>query len=374
MLDLSGQYRKIQQEIEVAIHAVIDSAAFINGTAVTDFAADLSSYTGAGYVIPCANGTDALQISLMALDLKPGDEIILPAFTYVAAAEAVALLGLIPVFVDVDIKTCNIDIQKIQTAITSKTRAIIPVHLFGQSVDMQPLLQMAKTNNLYVVEDTAQSIGAVYTFSDGTKKQCGTMGHIGCLSFFPSKNLGCFGDGGAMLTNDAALAGKLKMIASHGQSVKYRHEMIGCNSRLDTLQAAVLQVKLRYLNEYIAARQKAAYYYTENLQNLNEYLQLPVETSYSTHVYHQYTIQVSNGKRDALKAFLQEKGIPTMIYYPLSMPEQPVFNDMNQPGKAPCNFPQSCLLAQSVLSLPMHTELEEEQLYYIVNQIKTFFS
>ncbi len=372
MLDLSGQYKKIQSEIDNAIKEVIDSTAFINGSAVAGFAKELSDYTGSKYVIPCGNGTDALQISFMALDLQPGDEVIVPSFTYIAAAEAILLLGLKPVFVDVYPDTYNIDIQRIQAVITTKTKAIIPVHLFGQSVDMEKLLNIASKNNLYVIEDNAQSIGSVYTFSDGQKKQCGTMGNIGCLSFFPSKNLGCFGDGGAMLTNDETLAEKLKMIASHGQAVRYYHEIIGCNSRLDTLQAAILRVKLKHLDEYNKARQQAAHYYQENLKELKAYVQLPFESTYSTHVYHQFTISIKNDKRNELKKYLQEQGVPTMIYYPLSLPEQKVFqNNRNiDISKERIN---ADILAASVLSLPIHTELAEDQLEYIVNKIKAFF-
>ena len=371
MLDLSGQYKKIKTEVDEAIQEVIDSTAFINGAAVACFAEELSDYTGAKHVIPCGNGTDALQMALMALDLHAGDEVIVPAFTYIAAAEAVLQLGLTPVFVDVDSATYNIDVAQLQHAISAGTKAIIPVHLFGQSVDMEPLLHFARENDLHVIEDNAQSIGTIYTFGDGMQKQCGTMGAIGCLSFFPSKNLGCFGDGGAMLTNDSDLAKRLKMIASHGQSVKYHHEILGCNSRLDTIQAAVLRVKLKYLNQYNIARQQVATYYHQHLSELSEVIQLPVEVPYSTHTYHQFTIQVKNGKRDELKAYLSENDIPAMVYYPLSLPEQPVFMRCMKDNKVCTESARA--LSQSVLSLPMHTEMEEEQLAYIVNKIKAFF-
>ncbi len=367
MLDLAGQCRKIQPEIDEAIRQVIESSAFINGPAVARFAEELSAYTGAAFVIPCGNCTDALQISLMALGLKPGDEVIVPAFTYIAAVEATLLLGLKPVFVDVDPGTYNMDVTQVESLITSKTKAIIPVHLFGQSADMESLLKIAAKHNLQIIEDNAQSIGAIYSFSDGVQKQCGTMGTVGCLSFFPSKNLGCFGDGGAMLTNDPDLALRLKMTASHGQSAKYRHEIVGCNSRLDTIQAAILRVKLQYLDEYNSDRKQAARYYSEHLKDLEEHLQIPVGTPYSTQVYNQYTIQIKKGRRDAFRTYLQEKGIPTMIYYPLSVPEQPVFS-------LGTTCPVSASLASSVVSLPMHTELDEEQLNYITTQIKSFFT
>ena len=368
MLDLSGQYNKIKAEVDEAIHQVIDSSAFIQGQPVAQFAGELAAYTGAKYAIPCGNGTDALQIALMSLNLHHGDEVIVPAFTYIAAAEVIALLGLEPVPVDVDADTYNLNVSQVQQAITPKTKAIIPVHLFGQSADMEPLLQIAQDHNLAVIEDNAQSIGAEYTFKDGTQKQCGTMGDVGCLSFFPSKNLGCFGDGGAMLTNNPDLAVRLKMIASHGQSVKYRHDIVGCNSRLDTIQAAVLNVKLKRLNQYNTARQSVAATYCKHLSLLADKIQLPVESHYSTHVYHQFTIQVKQGKRDTLKAYLQEQGIPTMIYYPLALTEQPVFA-----GKQADKIKNAIELSHSVLSLPMHTELDDEQLSYITNQIKAFF-
>lgn len=374
MLDLSGQYAKIKSEIDRAIQGVIDSSAFIQGKEVAAFAEELAMYMGAKHVIPCGNGTDALQIALMSLGLQVGDEVIVPSFTYIAAAEAVALLGLVPVFVDVEQATCNLDVTQIEPAITPRTKAIIPVHLFGQSVRMEPLLRLARKYNLAVVEDNAQAIGASYLFEDGSTKRCGTMGDFGCLSFFPSKNLACFGDGGALLTNDAMLAERARMIATHGQRVKYRHEILGINSRLDTLQAALLRVKLRYLDEYNAARRQAAAYYRTHLAGLDDYLTLPVERDYSSHVYHQFTVQIKQDKRDRLKAYLHEKGVSSMVYYPLSLPDQEVFSG----DQAGCRKKEGCAavarcLTQSVLSLPMHTELEEEQLAYIVYQLKSFF-
>ena len=324
MVDLHGQYMKIKAEIDAAIAEVIDSSAFINGPVVGRFASALAQYTGARHVIPCGNGTDALQIALMALGLKPGDEVIVPAFTYVASAEVIALLGLRPVMVDVDRDTFNTDIRFIEKAITPRTRAIIPVHLFGQSCDMAPILDLAAAHGLYVVEDNAQSLGAVYTFPDGSHRHTGTLGHIGCTSFFPSKNLGCYGDGGALFTDDDILAERIRMTANHGQRVKYHHDLVGCNSRLDTIQAAVLEVKLRHLDDYCEARRTAACRYNEMLQGVDG-LELPVETSFSTHVYHQYTLKVADGRRDALKEFLASKGIPSMIYYPLPLHRQKAY-------------------------------------------------
>lgn len=371
MLDLAGQHNKIRAEIDEAIKRVVDSSQFINGPEVAAFANDLAAYTGAKYAIPCGNGTDAIQIALMSLQLRVGDEVIVPSFTYIAAAEAILLLGLKPVFVDVDEDTCNIDPALIERRITEKTRAIVPVHLFGQAVWMEEIIRIARQHQLYIIEDCAQSIGTEYYFSNRDKKQCGTIGDIGCLSFFPSKNLGCFGDGGALLTNDGALANRIKAIASHGQSVRYRHEITGVNSRLDTIQAAILQVKLRYLDQYTAARQTVAERYREQLSGLDDYINLPSEVSYSSHSYHQFTIRVAGNRRNELKEYLQQKEIPSMIYYPLSLPNQPVFASMRQREE---NDEVARRLAQSVLSLPMHTELDEEQIAYITDRIKTFFS
>ncbi|MDR0232058.1 MAG: DegT/DnrJ/EryC1/StrS family aminotransferase [Dysgonamonadaceae bacterium] len=370
-VDLTTQYLRIQKEMDEAVLQCIRSGAYINGAEVGIFAQNLAGYTGAQYVIPCANGTDALQIALMALDLQPGDEVIVPAFTYVASAEVIALLKLVPVLVDVDFETFNMDVEKFKKAITNKTKAVIPVHLFGQTCDMQPILEICKLHKIAVVEDNAQSIGSVYTFSDGQKLQAGTMGDIGTLSFFPAKNLGCYGDGGAMLTNNETLAGKLKMIASHGQSRKYYHDVVGCNSRLDTLQAAILNVKLKYLSDFIEARQQAATYYNEQLQELSGCIVLPAVADYSTHVYHQYTIRLKEGKRDELKQFLYEKNIPSMIYYPLPLHHQKAFKDIIRVGS---DLSQSEQLSQSVLSLPMHTELNKEQQDYIIDSIKQFFN
>ena len=370
-VDLVTQYLRIQKEMDEAVLQCIRSGEYINGKEVDIFARNLAEYTGAQYVIPCANGTDALQIALMALDLQPGDEVIVPAFTYVASAEVIALLKLIPVLVDVNPETFNMDVEKFRKAITNKTKAVIPVHLFGQTCDMQPVMEVSKPHGIAVIEDNAQSIGSVYSFSDGHKLQAGTMGDIGALSFFPAKNLGCYGDGGAMLTNDETLANRLKMIASHGQSRKYYHDVIGCNSRLDTLQAAILNVKLKYLNDFIEARQQAAIYYDEHLRELSDCIVLPAVSHFSTHVYHQYTIRVKEGKRENLKQFLLEKNIPSMIYYPLPLHHQKAFKDIVRIGS---DLNQSEQLTQSVLSLPVHTELNKEQQDYIIDSVKQFFN
>lgn len=370
MVDLQGQYRKIKDEIDAGIKDVIDSAAFINGMQVKEFPRHLETYTGAKHVIPCANGTDALQIALMALGLRPGDEVIVPAFTYVASAEVIGLLGLTPVLVDVDPVSFNVTAENLRQALSPRARAVIPVHLFGQSCDMEPILRFARENNLFVVEDNAQAIGAVYSFSDGVKRQTGTMGHIGCTSFFPSKNLGGYGDGGALMTNDDELAERARMIANHGQRVKYHHQVIGCNSRLDTIQAAILDVKLKHLDEYNAARREAARYYTSHLKAERGII-VPEEMPFSTHVYHQYTLKVLDGERDALKQYLEEAGIPAMIYYPLPLQEQEAFISIS---RVTGDLSVSGELANSVLSLPMHTELTREQQDRVVDKIKEFYS
>ncbi|GHT08539.1 cell surface polysaccharide biosynthesis protein [Bacteroidia bacterium] len=377
MVDLTSQYARIQAEMDKAVLEVIRSGKYINGDAVQAFAAELSQQVGANYAIPCANGTDALQIALMALDLQPGDEVIVPAFNYVASAEAVALLKLKPVLVDVNPQTFNVDVDKIADAISPKTKAIIPVHLFGQSADMEPILKIANENGLFVVEDNAQSIGSIYSFSDGEQKQTGTIGDIGTLSFFPTKNLGCYGDGGAMLTNNETLAKKLKIIAAHGQSKKYTHELLGCNSRLDTLQAAILKVKLPYLESYSMARQKVAAQYNEGLKTLTNLLETPCHIPNSTHVYNQYTLKIKHNRRDDLQKYLKEKGVPTMVYYPLSLQQQPAFCHCGLDRQSPIirigsDLSETEQLCQSVLSLPMHTELDEEQIRYIIEQIMKY--
>ena len=380
MVDLVGQYLKIKDEVDAQMQNVINAAQFINGAKCKEFSANLAAYTGAAHAVTCANGTDALQIALMALGLQRGDEVIVPAFTYVATAEVIALLGLVPVLVDVEWDTFNIDPEKIEEAITPRTKAIVPVHLFGQCANMGRIMEIAAKHNLYVVEDNAQAIGAQWkgVLQGRENPKSGTMGNIGCTSFFPSKNLGCFGDGGAMTTNDAELAQRLHCIANHGQKVKYHHSIIGCNSRLDTLQAAVLDVKLKYLDEYVSSRQSAADYYLQELASV-EGIELPVTADYTTHVYHQFTLKVRDGRRDALKEFLAEREIPSMIYYPLPLQRQEAFLSIAKvAGGTPALEGERVLgnsieLSGRVLSLPMHTELTEEQLHYICKAIKAFY-
>jgi UDP-2-acetamido-2-deoxy-ribo-hexuluronate aminotransferase len=364
MVDLKSQYQKIKPEVDLAIQNVIDQAAFIKGKPVAEFETSLAKYVGANHCISCGNGTDALQIAFMALGLEPDDEVIMPAFTYIATAETAALLKLKVVLVDVLPDSFNIDVSKVKAAITTKTKAIVPVHLFGQCANMQAILELAQTHNLYVIEDSAQAIGAKFTFNDGTQKQAGTMGHIGCTSFFPSKNLGCFGDGGALFTNDSTLAQKIKMLANHGQAEKYKHEIIGVNSRLDTLQAAILNIKLQHLDTYTFARQKAAAFYNQHLDAGKFTLPTIVDTN--THVFHQYTIKINGGNRELIKDELAKKGIPTMVYYPLPLHFQKAFIDLGY-GKGSFEISES--LCNNVLSLPMHTELEDSQLHYIVEAV-----
>lgn len=370
MVDLKTQYLKIKNEIDSAIQEVIDSTAFINGPAVKTFQQNLEKYLNVKHVIPCANGTDALQIAMMALGLKPGDEVITANFTYVATAEVIGLLGLKPVLVDVYPDTFDIDVSAIEKNITPKTRAIVPVHLFGQSANMEAIMEIARKYNLYVIEDNAQAIGAEYIFKNGNRQKTGTIGHIGCTSFFPSKNLGCYGDGGAIITNDDSIAAKCRMIASHGQSKQYVHDIIGVNSRLDSIQAAILNVKLKYLDEYIAARQKAASFYDQHFANHPEII-VPKRKNNSTHVFHQYTLQIKNNKRDALKEYLHKNGIPSMIYYPIPLHLQKAYQD---PRYKKGDFPVTEQLCSSVLSLPMHTELTTDILQKITNTVLEFFN
>ena len=365
MVDLQSQYLRIKQDIDAGIQEVLDSAAFVKGPKVSEFQTHLEQYTGAKHVINVGNGTDALQIALMGLGLKPGDEVITPTFTFIATAEVVALLGLTPVVVDVDWETMNIDVEAVRRAITPRTKAVVPVHLFGQCANMKALMELAEEYHLYVVEDACQAIGAQYTFSNGETKQAGTIGHIGCTSFFPSKNLGCYGDGGAIFTNDDELAAKMRAISNHGMVVRYYHDMIGVNSRLDSIQAAVLDAKLPHLNEYIAARQKAAAYYDKAF-NGNEKLLIPGRESRSTHVFHQYTLRVIGADRNLLREKLAERGIPAMIYYPVPLHQQKAYLD---PRYKDGDFPVAERLASCVLSLPMHTELDEEQLAYITSNV-----
>lgn len=367
MVDLKRQYQKIKTEIDTAIAAVIDSTAFIAGAPVQQFAQALAAYLDVKHVIPCGNGTDALQIAMMALDLQPGDEIILPSFTYVATAEAASLLGLKPVFVEVNPSTFTLDPDAVRKAITPKTKAIIPVHLYGQSADMEAILAIAVAHQLKIIEDNAQAIGGSYIFPDGTRKANGTMGHIGTTSFFPSKNLGCFGDGGALFTNDDQLANKLRMIANHGQKVRYHHELIGCNSRLDTLQAAVLLVKLQYLDGYCDARREVADFYDTAFAN-HPNLQLPYRAPYSHHVFHQYTLQLKQVDRDEVKRRLADKGIPSMVYYPVPCHRQPLFTPT---GTESYRLDITDQLNQCVLSLPIHTELTPAELAWITETVLT---
>ncbi|PXY02139.1 transcriptional regulator [Marinifilum breve] len=372
MVDLYTQYVKIKEEIDRAVFSVLESSAFINGPEVKLFTKELSQYLNASYVIPCANGTDAIQIALMSLDLQAGDEILVPDFTYVATAEVIALLGLTPVFVDVEADTFNISPEKIKLKITDKTKAIIPVHLYGQCAEMETILQIANEYNLFVVEDTAQSLGAKYKFSNGTTCNAGTIGDFGITSFFPSKNLGCYGDGGALITNKEELAIKAGMIANHGQNKKYYHDIIGCNSRLDSIQAAILRVKLKYLDYYTDARRKAAEVYDHALKDI-PVLNIPSRITYSDHVFNQYTIQIqtksqaTSNKRDLVKSKLAEYGIPSMIYYPLPLHLQKAFKKLDvEIGE----FPVSEALTHSVLSLPIHPEITLSQQEFIIEKLK----
>ena len=365
MVDLKRQYHKIKAEVDAAIQNVLESSAFINGPDVQHFAKELSEYLGVKHVIPCANGTDALQIALMALGLKPGDEVITPSFTYIATVEVVALLRLKPVFIDVDEDTFTMNIDSVRKAITPKTKAIIPVHLYGQCVNMEPLLALAKEHNIPVIEDNAQAIGGTYTFSDGRTVKTGSMGIIGCTSFFPSKNLGGYGDGGAIFTNDDQLAETLKMIANHGQKTKYYHEMVGCNSRLDTIQAAILRIKLRHLDEYCNARRAVADYYDAAFKN-NPKITTPFRAPYNKHVFHQYTLQLKGVNRDEVQQKLAERKIPSMIYYPVPSHKQ---NMLAEYGTANLDLPATTRLQDCVISLPIHTELTEEELSFITKNV-----
>ena len=370
MVDLKGQYKKIQEEVDQAVLEVIRSAAFINGPTVKSFQANLEQYLGAKHVIPCANGTDALQIAFMALDLKPGDEVIVPAFTYVATAEVIALLRLKPIMVDVDPDTFNITADIIEAAVTPNTKAVVPVNLFGQSCDMEPIMEVAKQHNLYVVEDNAQAIGADYTFSDGHSQKTGTIGHIGCTSFYPSKNLGAYGDGGAIYTNDDDLASMLRMMANHGQNKRYYHAHVGVNSRLDSIQAAILDIKLRHLDAYAETRRAAAAHYDQAFANM-EQLVVPVRQHNSTHVFHQYTLKVKDGRRDELQAYLKEKGLPSMIYYPVPLYEQEAYKGLSD--RQVDSLPVTDQLCKDVISLAMHSELNQEQLEHITETVKSFW-
>lgn len=368
MVDLKAQYRRIKPEVDKAIQEVIDTTAFIQGPSVKAFQQDLEAYLGVRHVIPCANGTDALQIAMMALGLKPGDEVITASFTYVATAEVIALLGLKPVLVDVNPDTFTIDPVAVERAISAKTKAIVPVHLFGQCSQMEELEQIARKHGIHLIEDTAQAIGADYIYPDGSRKKAGTIGIVGATSFFPSKNLGCYGDGGALFTNDDALADKIRMIANHGQKVRYYHDEIGVNSRLDSIQAAILKVKLRELDRYAEARRKLADAYDQAFGSLQEII-IPQRAAWSTHVFHQYTLLTRGIDRDRMKAFLESKGVPAMIYYPVPLHMQKAYLD---PRYREGDFPVTEDLCKRVISLPMHTEMQDDQLEHIIQSVKEF--
>lgn len=369
MVDLKSQYLRIKTEIDSAINEVIENTAFINGKHVETFSENLKTYLGVNYVVPCANGTDALQVALMALNLKTGDEVIVPSFTFIASAEVIGLLGLRPVMVDVDYDNFNVTAKNIEKAITVNTKAIIPVHLFGQASQMEEIMLLAKKYDLYVVEDNAQALGADYIFDSGKRQKLGTIGHIGCTSFFPSKNLGCYGDGGAVFTNDETLAKRLKMICNHGSTVKYHHEVLGVNSRLDTLQAAILDVKLKYLNTFNKLRYEAAQRYSYAFKDIPGII-TPKESTFSTHVYHQYTLKVLDGKRDELKEFLAKHGIPAMVYYPIPLHKQEAFLQIaHQSG----DMSVAEKLCDEVLSLPMHTELDLSTIAFIISKVMSFY-
>ncbi len=368
MVDTKTQYHKIKKEVDEAVIAVLESSQFIGGKVVNDFAANLATYHNSKHVIPCANGTDALQIAMMALGLQPGDEVVTPSFTYIATVEVAALLHIKPIFIEVDARTFCMDVAAIEKAITPKTKAIVPVHLYGHAADMEPIMQIAARHNLFVIEDNAQGIGNVYAFADGTKKKTGSIGHIGCTSFYPSKNLGAYGDGGAMFTDDDALAEKLRMIASHGQSKRYYHDVVGCNSRLDALQAAILDIKLKHLDEYIDARIKAADFYDAAFAG-NKKINVPYRAANNKHVFHQYTLTLNGVNRDELHQFLADNGVPSMIYYPVPAHRQKMFDAF---GGSEYILPVTDWLTERVISLPIHTELDEEQQQFIVNKVLEF--
>jgi UDP-2-acetamido-2-deoxy-ribo-hexuluronate aminotransferase len=370
MVDLKQQYQNIKEEIDAAVLKVLESSAFINGPEVQEFAASLAQYNKVKHVIPCANGTDALQIAMMALGLQPGDEVITPSFTFIATAEVIALLNLTPVFVDVDAKTFCIDPKEIEKAITPKTKAIVPVHLYGQSAPMEEILDIAKRHHLFVIEDNAQAIGGDYTFTDGSVQKTGAIGTIGTTSFFPSKNLGGYGDGGAIMTNDDELANQLKMVANHGQSKRYYHELVGCNSRLDTLQAAILNIKLRHLDQYIDARRKVADFYDAAFAG-HPKITTPYRAAYSHHVFHQYTLILEGIDRNGLQQYLAARNIPSMIYYPVPAHRQQMFKQFNSSS---ISLPVTDWLTERVISLPIHTEMQTEQLNFIVENVLKYIN
>lgn len=368
MVDLQRQYQRIKEQINASLSDIMEKATFIGGKYVEDFARQLAEYHRAKHAVTCANGTDALQISMMALGLKPGDEVITPSFTYVATTEVIALLRLQPVFVDVDPKTFCLNPEEVRKAITPKTKAIVPVHLYGHAAPMDEILEIARAHNLFVIEDNAQGIGCDYTSKDGSVHKTGTLGTVGCTSFFPSKNLGCYGDGGAMITNDTKLAETLKMVANHGQKVRYYHDMVGCNSRLDAMQAAILSVKLPLLDGYIEARRKAADYYDAAFAG-NERITTPYRAPYSNHVFHQYTLVLDGVNRDNLVQYLAEQKIPSMIYYPVPAHRQKMFDSF---GGNSFSLPVTDWLTERVISLPIHTELDKEQQDYIIEHVLKF--
>ena len=369
MVDLQGQYEPLKAQIQASFAEVLDSAAFINGPQVQAFQKELEAYLQVKHVIPCANGTDALQIAMMGLGLKRGDEVITADFTFAATVEVIALLGLTPVLVDVDKDTFNINIEAIRKAITPKTKAIVPVHLYGRPANMEAIMQIAKEYNLYVIEDNAQAIGADFTWSDGRKQKVGTIGHVGATSFFPSKNLGCYGDGGAIFTNDDELAHILRGIVNHGMYIRYHHDVVGVNSRLDSLQACVLRAKLPHLDSYNQKRREAARLYTERLQGNPNIITPEIPQGDTSHVFHQYTIRILGGKRDALAEHLTKHGVPFGIYYPIPLHKQKAYEDSRY---REVDFPSTNELVQEVISLPMHTELDKEQINFITKLITDF--
>ncbi len=370
MVDTKTQYFKIKPEVDAAVMEVMESSMFIGGKVVNDFADNLAKYHGSKHCIPCANGTDALQIAMMALGLQPGDEVITPSFTYIATVEVAALLHIKPIFAEVNPQTFCIDPEAIEKAITPKTKAIIPVHLYGHAADMEKIMAIAAKHHLFVIEDNAQAIGCDYTFSDGMVKKTGTIGHIGCTSFYPSKNLGAFGDGGAMFTDDDELAARLRMIASHGQSKRYYHDVVGCNSRLDAIQAAILNIKLKHLDEYISARRKAAGFYDRAFAG-NKSITVPFRDGNNKHVFHQYTLLLHGVDRDGLHKFLADEGVPSMIYYPVPAHRQKMFDAF---GGSDYQLPVTDWLTERVISLPIHTELDEEQQQFIVDKVLAFLN
>jgi dTDP-4-amino-4,6-dideoxygalactose transaminase len=370
MVDLKSQYEKIKATVDASIQEVLDTTTYINGPKVHEFQKNLEQYLDVKHVIPCANGTDALQIAMMGLDLKPGDEVITADFTFAATVEVIALLQLTPVLVDVDLVNMNISIDAIKKAITPKTKAIVPVHLFGRAANMEAIMRIANEHNLYVIEDNAQAIGANCKFSDGTKRKAGTIGHVASTSFFPSKNLGCYGDGGAIFTNDDELAHKIRGIVNHGMYVRYHHDVVGVNSRLDSIQAAVLDAKLPFLDQYSQARQDAARKYSKAFEGHANIVAPTICDICDCHVFHQYTLRITNGKRDQLMEHLQSKGIPCAIYYPIPLHSQKAYVDSRYKEE---DFPVTNQLVKEVISLPMHTELDDEQIEFITNSVLEFF-